>query len=88
VTTAVVAEPRRQLGLRARVTVAFALGALALSTVLSVVTYGLVRNSLVTERESSALSQAYANARVVRDGVAQAARVSRRTRAPAHDAGR
>ena len=40
---------RRQLGLRARVTVAFALGALALSTILSVLTYGLVRNNLVGE---------------------------------------
>lgn len=59
----------RQLGLRARVTVAFALGALALSTILSVVTYGLVRNSIVQQREASAMSQAFANARVVRDGL-------------------
>jgi two-component system sensor histidine kinase MtrB len=61
--------PHRQLGLRARVTVAFALGALALSTILSVVTYVVVRNSLVQQREASAMSQAFANARVVRDGL-------------------
>jgi two-component system sensor histidine kinase MtrB len=61
--------PRRALGLRARVTVAFGLGALALSTFLAVSTYALVRNSLVTEREASALSQAYINARLVRDGL-------------------
>ncbi|HEX7167841.1 MAG TPA: HAMP domain-containing sensor histidine kinase [Acidimicrobiales bacterium] len=62
-------EPRRALGLRARVTVAFALGALATSAVLSAVTYGLVRTSLVDQREDSAVSQAYLNARLVRDGL-------------------
>ena len=63
------AEPRRKLGLRARVTVAFALGALALSTILSVLTYGLVRNNLVQQREASAVAQAFVNARVARDGL-------------------
>ena len=48
----------RQLGLRARVTVAFALGALALSLILSALTYGLVRTNLVQQRESSARAQA------------------------------
>ncbi len=62
-------ERRRKLGLRARVTVAFALGALALSTILSVLTYGLVRNNLVQQREASAVTQAFANARVARDGL-------------------
>lgn len=60
---------RRQLGLRARVTVAFALGALALSTILSALTYVLVRNNLVQQREASAVSQAFVNARVARDGL-------------------
>ncbi|HUP87661.1 MAG TPA: HAMP domain-containing sensor histidine kinase [Acidimicrobiales bacterium] len=60
---------RGRLGLRARVTVAFALGALALSTVLSALTYGLVRTNLVQQRESSARSQAFVNARVARDGM-------------------
>ena len=49
--------------------VAFALGALAMSTTLSVLTYGFVRNSLVAQREESAVSQAYLNARLVRDGL-------------------
>lgn len=57
------------LGLRARVTVAFALGALSLSTVLSVLTYGLVRSYLVDQREESATSQAYLNAKIVRDSL-------------------
>ena len=56
-------------GLRARVTVAFALGALALSTILSSLTYGLVRTNLVQQRESSARAQAFVNARVARDGM-------------------
>ncbi len=58
-----------QLGLRARVTVAFALGALALSTMLSVLTYVIVRNNLVQQREESAVSQAFVNARLARDGL-------------------
>ncbi|HVF33213.1 MAG TPA: HAMP domain-containing sensor histidine kinase [Acidimicrobiales bacterium] len=62
-------RPRRQLGLRARVTVAFALGALSLSAILSVLTYGLVRNNLVQQREASAVTQAFVNARVARDGL-------------------
>jgi signal transduction histidine kinase len=51
------------------VTVAFALGALALSTILSALTYGLVRNNLVQQREESAITQAFVNARVARDGL-------------------
>ena len=62
---------QRQLGLRARVTVAFALGALSLSLVLSALTYGLVRSNLVQQRESSARAQAFVNARVARDGMRQ-----------------
>lgn len=57
------------LGLRARVTVAFALGALSLSAVLSAVTYGLVRQYLVDQREEAATSQAYLNAKIVRDSL-------------------
>ncbi|MBW3555837.1 MAG: HAMP domain-containing histidine kinase [Actinobacteria bacterium] len=63
---------RQHLGLRARVTVAFALGALALSTVLAGITFGLVRNSLVQQREESAMAQSFVNARVVRDGLRRA----------------
>ena len=57
------------LGLRARVTVAFALGALALSAVLSVATYTVVRTQLVSQQERAAASQTYLNARVLRDGL-------------------
>ena len=58
---------RGHLGLRARVTAAFALGALLLSLTLSVLTYGLSRRYLISERESFALRQTYVNARLVRD---------------------
>lgn len=68
---------RGQLGLRARVTVAFALGALALSTILSALTYGLVRSNLVQQRESSARAQAFVNARVARDGMRAPAGITR-----------
>ena len=56
----------RRLGLRARVTLTFALGGLALSAFLSVLTYELGRRYLLDQREGSALRQTYVNARVVR----------------------
>ncbi|MGH9023665.1 MAG: HAMP domain-containing protein, partial [Acidimicrobiia bacterium] len=56
-----------QLGLRARVTVAFALGALVLSGALSALTYAVTRNFLVQQRERAAVSQAFVNAQVARD---------------------
>jgi signal transduction histidine kinase len=58
---------RGRLGLRARATVAAALGALAATTLLSVATYGLVRSYLVTQRDQVVARQAFTNARVVRD---------------------
>lgn len=57
------------LGLRARVTVAFALGALSLSAALSTLAYGLVRSYLVDQREEAATSQAFLNAKIVRDSL-------------------
>jgi signal transduction histidine kinase len=57
-------NPRR-LGLRARVTLAFALGGLALSAFLVVLTYELSRSYLLDQREGSALRQTYVNARLV-----------------------
>lgn len=45
---------------------AFALGALALSAVLSIVTYQLARTYLLHHRETSVLRQTYANARLVK----------------------
>ncbi len=57
---------RRQISLRTRVTVAFAVGALLLSAGLASLTYGLARSYLIRQRETSGLRQTYANARLVR----------------------
>ena len=58
---------RSGLGLRARGTVAFALGALILSAVLAVLTYQITRTYLLDQRESLALRQATVHARAVSD---------------------
>ncbi len=58
---------RRKLGLRARITLAFGLGALLLSTLLAFSTFGLTRENLLSERESTVLRQMYVNAAIVRD---------------------
>jgi signal transduction histidine kinase len=60
---------RPELGLRARVTLAFAGGALALSAALSGVSYGLVRNYLVDQTQTAALREAFVNASMTRDGL-------------------
>ena len=75
------ASPRHRagLGVRARITAAFALGALLLSLTLAGLTYGLTRSYLVRERESSAVRQAYVNAQLLRAGL----RSARPGRAPA-----
>jgi two-component system sensor histidine kinase MtrB len=64
-------NPRRimRLGLRARFTIAFALGGLVLSALLATVTYGLVRENIVRQREASATRQVYSNARFIRDSL-------------------
>lgn len=59
----------RRLGLRARATVAFGVTALVLSITIAVVAYALVRTYLIDQRESAALNQAYANARVLRSSL-------------------
>ena len=59
---------RPRWGLRAGVTTAFAAGALLLSVVLAAGTYFVVRHYLITQRESSAMRQAFADASFVRDG--------------------
>lgn len=56
---------RRNLGLRARSAVAFALLGLTLSLVLSAVTYQRARSYLLDQRESVAITQASLNARIV-----------------------
>lgn len=58
-----------RLGLRARIISAFALGALVLSTLLAATTFGLTRENLLRQRESSAVRQAYSNASRVRDAL-------------------
>jgi two-component system sensor histidine kinase MtrB len=59
--------PRRTLRLRTRVTVFFALTALAASLALAVVTYAVARNYLLDQRVSAAQNQAFNNAKAVRD---------------------
>jgi len=67
-------RPRRipRFGLRARVTMAFAIGALLLSVGMSLLVLGVARATVVSQRESAATQQLYVNARVVRSGVAGA----------------
>ena len=59
-----------RLGLRARITLAFTLSAMLLSALLAVTTWGLTRESIVNQRESSATNQAFRNAGFVRQQVA------------------
>src|SRR5437764_4795942 len=56
----------RRLGLRSRVTAAFALGALVLSVSLSTLTYFTARQYFLHERQTAVLRQAYVNANLVR----------------------
>ncbi len=61
-------RPRRRLrlGLRARVTAAFALGALVLSASMSIITYAAARQSTLANQSAAVLRQAYVNAALVR----------------------
>jgi two-component system, OmpR family, sensor histidine kinase MtrB len=59
--------PTGRLGLRARITLAFALGAMLLSALLAGTTYGLTRGNVLEQRESSALAIAYQNARRIQE---------------------
>ncbi|HEU5083955.1 MAG TPA: HAMP domain-containing sensor histidine kinase [Acidimicrobiales bacterium] len=60
---------RPRLGLRARVTLAFAVGALLLSMAMSLLVIGVARSNLVSQREASATSQVYLNAEILRSRV-------------------
>jgi signal transduction histidine kinase len=51
-----------RLGLRARITLAFAVGALLLSTLLAATTWALTRENLLNQRESAATVLVYQNA--------------------------
>lgn len=59
----------KPIGLRTRVSAAFAVGALLLSACVTVVSYQLIRNTLFAERERTAVRAAYFDAAVVRAGV-------------------
>ncbi len=55
-----------RLGLRARVTVMFGLGALILSVCMGGLSYFTARHFLVSERQNASLHQAYVNAKLIR----------------------
>jgi two-component system sensor histidine kinase MtrB len=57
--------PRQRWGLRRRITLTFALGALGLSLFLAFVTYGFARSSVVQQREATALESARRSAQIV-----------------------
>jgi two-component system sensor histidine kinase MtrB len=59
----------RRLGLRARITLAFAIGALLLSVLLSATTWALTRENLLHQREDSATVVVYQNAGFVQQRV-------------------
>jgi two-component system sensor histidine kinase MtrB len=59
----------RRLGLRARITLAFGIGALLLSALLSATTWALTRENLVNQREDSAMVLVFQNARTVQSRV-------------------
>lgn len=62
-------RPRSRRGLRASVTLAFALGALLLSTALALGTYLSARHFLIDQRERTALRQAFTDGALVRDNL-------------------
>ena len=55
----------RRLGLRARITLAFAVGALLLSGLMSIVTLALTRENLLNQREDAATVVVFENAGIV-----------------------
>jgi len=59
----------RRLGLRARVTVMFGLGALVLSVLMGGLSYLTARHFLVDDKESASLHQAYVDASLVRSAL-------------------
>jgi len=52
----------RRLGLRARITFGFAIGASALSVLFAGITYALTRTALIRQRDNAAVTQAYRSA--------------------------
>ena len=80
---------QRRLGLRARVTAAFGLGALFTAALLAATTFGISREQLIRQRESSASVPFFNNARIVQEQLRaegddrRAAACSRTCRPPA-----
>ena len=62
----------RRPGLRARITISFAFGALFLSVLLATVTFALTRRNLLDQRESQALNQTITDARNLRNQIGSA----------------
>ncbi|MGH9067160.1 MAG: hypothetical protein ACRD0J_06690, partial [Acidimicrobiales bacterium] len=62
-------RPHRRLGLRARVTAAFALSALLLSVLLALITYALTRSSVLHSEDTAARRQTFVNASYLRGGL-------------------
>ncbi len=58
-----------ELGLRARVTATFAIGALALSTLMAGITYFAARQSFLNERQTADQRQAFANASLIQNSL-------------------
>ena len=58
----IIAPVRRGLGLRTRLTLTYGLGAAMLAAVMSITTFGLTRENLMTQREESSVARAVANA--------------------------
>ncbi len=58
-----------RLGLRARVTLTFAVGALGLSTLMAGITYFTARETFLNERQSAEQRQAFANAALVQNAL-------------------
>jgi len=58
-----------RLGLRARVTLTFAIGALGLSTLMAGITYFTARQTFLNERQAAEQRQAFANAALVQNAL-------------------
>jgi signal transduction histidine kinase len=69
-------RPTRRFGLRARITVAFGLGALLLSVLLAGIVYGLTRENMLNQRESTSTQSILRNANNVGRGLSTESNVA------------
>ena len=65
-----VSSGRFRLGLRARTTAVFALGALTLSVLLSALTYQFARHAFYSQRRDAAVQNAVSHSRIAKNGLA------------------